>query len=376
MEQVYLDNASTTSVLPEVIETITNVLTQTYGNPSSTHATGRAGKVQVETARKAIAKHFNAQASEIVFTSCGTEGDNWILKAAVQDLGVTQIITTKIEHHAVLHTIEILQLKNPDLKIHYLSLDSDGHINTQELRNILDTNPQKTLVSLMHVNNEIGTVLNLNEVGAICKEFNAYFHTDTVQSVGKVKIDVQESNIDFLVASSHKFHGPKGIGFVYIKKNTILQPLIYGGEQEKGSRAGTEAVHQIVGMAKALDLAYEHLDNHQNQIQELKNYAILKFQEAFPGVKFNGGIYSFYNILNVNLPLSKDKTSMILFYLDMQGIAVSRGSACQSGSLKPSHVLAEILSPEELLQPSLRLSFSHFNTKQDIDKLINALLKM
>lgn len=376
MEQVYLDNASTTSVLPEVIETITNVLTQTYGNPSSTHATGRAGKVQVETARKAIAKHFNAQASEIVFTSCGTEGDNWILKAAVQDLGVTQIITTKIEHHAVLHTLEILQLNTPNLTIHFLDLDKEGQINTNQLRQIVSNHPQKTLVSLMHVNNEIGTVLNLKEIGAICKEFNAFFHTDTVQSVGKAHIDVQENNIDFLVASAHKFHGPKGIGFVYVKKNTILQPLIYGGEQEKGSRAGTEAVHQIVGMAKALDLAYANLQTYQNQIQELKTYAISKFNEVFPGVKFNGGIHTFYNILNVNLPLSKDKTSMILFYLDMQGIAVSRGSACQSGSLKPSHVLAEILSADELLQPSLRLSFSHFNTKADIDKLIDALLKM
>lgn len=376
MEKIYLDNASTTCLIPEVIEVMTDVLKNTYGNPSSTHAFGRSAKVLVETARKSIAKQINAQATEIVFTSCGTEGDNWVLSAAVNDLNVTRIITTKIEHHAVLHTLEILKLKNPELEIVYLDLNQNGNINHNQLQNLLEASDKKTLVSLMHVNNEIGTVLNLKKVGELCAYNNAYFHSDTVQSVGKEIIDVQSFNIDFLVASAHKFHGPKGVGFIYLKKNTIIQPLIHGGEQEKGLRAGTEAVHQIVAMAKALEIANQNLENYKNQISELKNYAITSLKTAFPDLKINGGEQAFYNILNIVLPVSADKTAMILFYLDMQGIAVSRGSACQSGSIKPSHVLAEILSPTDLLLPSLRISFSHFNTKSEIDYLVKTLKNM
>ena len=376
MKKIYLDNAATTCVVPEVIEVMTDVLANAYGNPSSTHAFGRESKVLIETARKSIAKYINAQATEIIFTSCGTEGDNWILSAAVNDLKVQRIITTKIEHHAVLHTLEVLQLKNPTLEIVYLPVNNLGVIDYEVLENTLASDSKKTLVSLMHVNNEIGSILDLNRVGLLCKTYNAFFHSDTVQSIGKEIIDVQAANLDFLVASAHKFHGPKGIGFVYVKKNTIIQPLIHGGEQEKGYRAGTEPVHQIMGMAKALDLSYSNLVAHTAYITELKNYAINTLQQAFPDVKINGGSSAFYNILNVMLPISKDKTAMILFYLDMKGIAVSRGSACQSGSIKPSHVLAEILNDSELELPSLRISFSHFNTKEEIDILVEALKNM
>jgi cysteine desulfurase len=231
-----------------------------------------------------------------------------------------------------------------------------------------------TLVSLIHVNNETGTVLDLEKTGRICKQHNALFHTDTVQSMGKTPLNLQELQVDFLVASAHKFHGPKGVGFAYVKKNTPLKPMIYGGEQEKGFRAGTEAVHQIVGMAKALELSYTNLDTDKAHISALKKYFVEQMDIHFAGYRING--YNgnlFYNIINVILPLPEEKTSMILFHLDMQGIAVSRGSACQSGSVKPSHVLKEILSDDDVKKPSLRISFSHFNTNEDIDLLIAAL---
>jgi cysteine desulfurase len=376
VQKIYLDNAATTCVLPEVVDVMCDALKNTYGNPSSTHAFGRESKVLIEKARKEIAKHINAQATEIIFTSCGTEGDNWVLFAAVNDLNVTRIITTKLEHHAVLHTLEVLKIKKPELQIVYLPVDAYGVVSYDVLEHTLASDSQKTLVSLMHVNNEIGSVLDLNRVGELCTKYDAYFHTDTVQSIGKELIDVQAANIDFLVASAHKFHGPKGVGFVFVKKNTIIQPLIHGGEQEKGYRAGTEAVHQIIGMEKALSIAYKSLGEHKEYISQLKKYAISQFKAVFPDVKINGGENSFYNILNIMLPLPSDKTPMILFYLDMKGIAVSRGSACQSGSIKPSHVLAEILNDQELQLPSLRLSFSHFNTKNDIDVLIEAIKAM
>lgn len=232
-----------------------------------------------------------------------------------------------------------------------------------------------TLVSLMHVNNEIGTVLDLAEIAVICKQHSVYFHSDTVQSIGKMKLDFQEIPIDFLVATAHKFHGPKGIGFAFIRKGIALHPIFHGGEQEKGVRPGTEALHNIVGMAKALQLSYDHLESNQKHIQDLKNYAIEQFQKHFSEVKFNGNSgKTFYTILNVRLPIEASKSGMLLFSLDMKGIAVSRGSACQSGSAKPSHVLAEFLEGEEMMKPSIRISFSHLNTKKEIDSLVKALL--
>ena len=371
MKKVYLDNASTTAVRAEVIQEMTKVLTEDYGNPSSTHSLGRAAKSILELSRKSIAKNLNATAQEIIFTSCGTEANNWILRSAVKDLKVERIITSKIEHHAVLYTALVLE-KEYGTQIDYVAVKPNGEIDITDLVELL-SQQKKTLVSLMHVNNEIGTVLDLERVGRICQEHNALFHSDTVQSIGKTTLDLQKLPVDFIVASAHKFHGPKGSGFAFIRKNSGLQPLFFGGEQEKGLRAGTEALHQIAGMAKALTISQHNLEAERDYISELKNYLITKLEAEFPAFKINGSKDGFYTVLNFILPFYEDKTAMILFNLDMKGIAVSRGSACQSGSIKPSHVLAEMLSEEDLKKPSLRVSFSHYNTKEDIDELIAAL---
>lgn len=371
MKKVYLDNASTTQLRPQVIQEMTKVLTEDFGNPSSTHSFGRNAKSILELSRKSIAKCLNVSASEIIFTSCGTEANNWILRSAVRDLKVKRIILSKIEHHAVLHTVESLQ-KEFKIQVDYVSVKPNGEIDITDLVDLL-SQEIKTLVSLMHVNNEIGTILEVEKVGRICEQHNAIFHSDMVQSVGKLAIDLQHFPIHFMVASAHKFHGPKGIGFAFIKKNAGLQPLFFGGEQEKGLRPGTEAVHQIAGMAKALELSYANLEAEKNHISELKNYLINQLEIEFPAFEINGTSDGIYTILNVLLPFPDAKTAMILFHLDMKGIAVSRGSACQSGSIKPSHVLAEMLSNEDLKKPSLRISFSHFNTKDDIDLLIQGL---
>jgi cysteine desulfurase len=371
MKKVYLDNASTTAMRPEVIQEMTKVMAEDFGNPSSTHSFGRNGKTILELARKSIAKHLNCAAQEIIFVSGGTEADNWILRSAVEDLKVERIITSKIEHHAVLYATMALE-SDYGIQVDYVNVNSDGSIDLTHLSNLL-ADEKKTIVSLMHVNNETGSVLDIDRVGIICKQYNALFHSDTVQSVGKAEIDLQKTPVDFIVASAHKFHGPKGVGFAFVRKNSGLQPLIFGGEQEKGLRAGTEAVHQIAGMAKALSLSYENLEEERNYISNLKVYLIEQLESHFPGFRINGKKDDFYNIINIILPFSSDKTSMLLFSLDMKGIAVSRGSACQSGSIKPSHVLKEMLSEEDLKLPNLRISFSHYNTKEDIDWLIESL---
>ncbi|RZK09648.1 MAG: cysteine desulfurase [Flavobacterium sp.] len=372
MKKVYLDNAATTQIRPEVINEMVKVMSEDYGNPSSTHSFGRSSKNILELSRKTIAKILNATSQEIIFTSGATEANNWILKSAVVDLKVQRIITSKIEHHAVLHTIEILESKY-GVKVDYVTIKPNGAIDINHLVELLSDNVS-TLVSLMHVNNEIGTVLDLEEIGKICKQYNAYFHSDTVQSIGKTNFDLQQIAVDFLVASAHKFHGPKGAGFAFIRKGLLVNPLFYGGEQEKGLRPGTESLHNIVGMTKALEMSYSFLEQEKAHILKLKNYTIKQLTDSFEGIKINGNQNdTFYNILNVCLPFSEAKTSMILFNLDMKGIAVSRGSACQSGSLKPSHVLAEILNNEDIKKPSLRISFSHFNTTEDIDALLEVL---
>ena len=372
MSKIYLDNAATTAVHPEVIAEMTKVLQEEYGNPSSTHSFGRGAKVVLETARKSIAKQLNCSAQELIFTSGGTEANNWILQNAVKNLSVVRIISTKIEHHAVLYPILELQ-KESGIEVCFLSIQPDGTIDYTELETLL-ADEKPTLVSLMHVNNETGVVLDLHRVGAMCKQHHAYFHSDTVQSIGKTEFDLSTLSIDFLVASAHKFHGPKGVGFAFIRKNTRLGALLLGGEQEKGLRAGTEAVHQIAGMAKALELSYENLEANRQKIANLKMFTWQRLQETFPEVKSNGVVAAtFYSLLNVQLPIAEEQTTMILFTLDMKGIAVSRGSACQSGSVKPSHVLAEMLSEVDLKKPSIRISFSHWNTQEDVDGLLAAL---
>ncbi|MEG0852198.1 MAG: cysteine desulfurase family protein [Flavobacterium sp.] len=371
MKKVYLDNASTTAMRPEVIQEMTKVMTEDFGNPSSTHSFGRNAKTVLELSRKSIAKHLNCSAQEIIFTSGGTEADNWILRSAVEDLKIERIITSKIEHHAVLHAAMALE-EEYGVQVDYVKINTDGSIDLTHLSNLL-SDKKKTIVSLMHVNNETGTILDLDRVGVICKQYNALFHSDTVQSIGKTEIDLQKTPVDFILASAHKFHGPKGVGFAFVRKNSGLQPLFFGGEQEKGLRAGTEAVHQIAGMAKALSVSYENLIEEREYISELKKYLIEQLETHFSGFKINGRKDDFYNIINITLPFSSDKTSMLLFSLDMKGIAVSRGSACQSGSIKPSHVLKEMLSEDDLQLPNLRISFSHYNTKEDIDWLIESL---
>ena len=370
MKKIYLDNAATTPLREEVIQTMIAVLQHDFGNPSSTHSFGRSAKSIIETSRKTIAKYLNCSAQEIIFTSSATEGTNWILREMVKNNGIKKIITSKIEHHATLYTVLNLQ-KEFGIEVEYISVLPNGNLDLFDFERKLD-DEIPTLVTLMHVNNEIGTQLNLDTITAICQKYKAVFHCDTVQSIGKVAIDLQKTPIDFVVASAHKFHGPKGIGFTFIRKNTAIQPMLHGGEQEKGLRAGTEAVHQIAGLAKAFEIANEQLIEETKCITELKSYCVTKLHANFDGIIVNGE-NTFYNILIVLLPFSEEKTALILFNLDMKGIAVSRGSACQSGSVKPSHVLAEFLSSEEINKPSLRISFSHYNTKEEIDVLIESL---
>ncbi|GIZ10461.1 cysteine desulfurase family protein [Flavobacterium sp. UMI-01] len=371
MKKVYLDNASTTFIRPEVVQEMTKVLMEDYGNPSSTHSIGRNSKSIIELSRKTIAKCINASAQEIIFTSSATEANNWILRSAVKDLNLTRIITSKVEHHAVLYVVQQLE-KEFGIAVDYVDVRPDGTIDLTHLVTLLSKGGA-TLVSLMHVNNETGVVLDLQRVGMLCKEYKVLFHSDAVQSIGKRSIDLELVSVDFLVASAHKFHGPKGAGFAYIKKNSGIQPLLFGGEQEKGLRAGTEAVHQIAGMAKALALSYANLEEEMNYISELKSYLIGSLRTDFPQISFNGGENGIETILNATFPFSTDKTAMLLFHLDMKGIAVSRGSACQSGSIKPSHVLAEMLTEKDLKKPNLRISLSHYNTKEDIDLLLEGL---
>lgn len=372
MRHVYLDNASTTPIREEVILAMTEVLHNNFGNPSSTYATGRSAKAIIETARKQIAKYLNATAQEIIFTATATEANNWILRNAVQQLQVKRIITSKIEHHAVLNTVLELQ-KEYGIEVSFVNLVENGNIDYTHLGELLK-DQKLTLVSLMHVNNETGNLLDIHKVAVLCKEHSAYFHSDTVQSMGKISFDLNQTPIDFLVATAHKFHGPKGVGFLFSRKGIQLKPLYFGGGQEKGIRPGTESTHQIIGLAKALELSYQQLESEHNYLKKLRNYLIQKLDENFLGYRINGDVDNGApHILNIQFPFEPSKTATILFSLDMKGIAVSRGSACQSGSISQSHVLIEMLSQEELTKPSLRISLSHFNTTEDIDLLIKAL---
>ena len=373
---IYLDNAATTPMLPEVIEVIHESMKTAFGNPSSTHSFGRKSKTAVETARRNIAKYFNASPNEIVFTAGGSEADNMILQNAVIHLGVKTIITSRIEHHAILHTLDILE-KDFKIKVKYVKLKADAGVDYLDLEQLLKQATQKTLVSLMHVNNETGRLLDLQKVSDLCKEYQAYFHSDTVQSVGKFQIDLTQTPIDFFAASAHKFHGPKGVGFAYFKKGTAIKPLLHGGEQERGARAGTENIHSIIGMEKALQIAYNNLEKDRAYIQRLKSYFISTIQNSFSKIQFNAasdnGKKSSYIIINVLFP---KEISMLLFQLDIKGIAVSGGSACQSGSNKGSHVLTSILSVEDAAKSSIRFSFSKLNTKAEIDFVIQNLTQI
>ncbi len=375
MKSVYLDNAATTALRPEVIERMTQVLQDNYGNASSTHSFGRSSKALLEQCRKNVASYFNVTASEIVFTSGGTEADNLALRSVVRDLGVTEIITSKIEHHAVLHTAEQLQ-KEYNVTVKYVDLDNYGLIDYNHLGQLLESS-DKAIVSLMHINNEVGNILDIQRVAKLCKAHNALFHSDMVQSIGHYRLDLQVIPIDFLAASAHKFHGPKGVGFCFVRKESGLKPLIFGGEQERGYRAGTESTHNIVGMDEALKMAYSNLDTEKKYVSGLKSYFIHQLKIYLPEVNFNGGcedlVNSTYTLVNVCLPIAPEKAPMLQFQLDLKGIACSKGSACQSGSSQQSHVLTAILDAVHLKRPSVRFYFSIFNTKEELDYVFSVL---
>lgn len=371
--KIYLDNAATTPIAKEVVELMHSSLITDFGNPSSIHSLGRGVKAKVELVRKQIAKQFNALPSEIVFTSGGTESNNIAIRSAVNDLGIKNIVTTKIEHPSVLKTIEDVLLQNKDLHVHYLPLDEYGVIDLGELTRYLSEN-KNVLVSLMHGNNEIGNLLPLKEVSDLCKDHDAIFHTDTVQTIGHYQIDLKELSISFLSCSAHKIHGPKGVGFLYINKGLSVKALITGGKQERSFRAGTENASSILGMGKAMDLAYRDLDNHESIIKGLKSYCKELLQKEIQQIQFNGAgdSLSMNTVLNVRLNGVKNP-DMLLFQLDLKGVFVSGGSACSSGSAKISPVLDELGVDKNSV--NLRFSFSRFNTKLEIEQAVFHLLE-
>lgn len=363
--QIYLDNAATTPLDPEVIDVMVEAMKEHFGNPSSIHSHGRQVKTLVEKARKTVAHLLHATPAEIFFTSGGTEADNMAIVRSIEAYGIQHAITSPLEHHAVLHTFEQLE-KDGKIQLRYVNIDEKGNVDLAHLEELLSSLP-KTLVSLMHANNEIGNLLDIKKVSALCKEYNALFHSDTVQTMGHYPHDLTDLKIDFITAAGHKFHGPKGVGFIYINSNNKIKPLIYGGAQERNMRGGTENVYGIVGIAKALEIAYRDMHKHQTYIQSLKDYMIEKLKENIPNVAFNGNIEadkSLYTVLNVSLPCT-NMNDMLLFNLDIAGISASGGSACSSGSDIGSHVLRAIKADPN--RPSVRFSFSKYNTKEEID---------
>lgn len=363
---VYLDNAATTPLDNEVFEAMKPFLLDNYGNPSSTHSHGRKVRSAIESARKTVAELLNASTSEIFFTSGGTEADNALICCSINSYGLKHAITSKIEHHAVLHTLE--NLANQDkIKLSYVNLDENGNVDLNHLEALLGSN-DRSLVSLMHANNEIGNLLDLDVVGNLCKEYEAIFHSDTVQTMGHYKHDLTALPVDCVTGAAHKFHGPKGAGFMYIDRHTKIAPFIHGGAQERNMRGGTENVYGIIGLAKALEVAYRDMEEHQKHIQGLKDRMIAKLKSSIDSIGFNGesanAEKSLYTVLNACLPESPDN-DMLLFTLDINGISASGGSACSSGATKGSHVLEEVqVNPN---RGAVRFSFSKYNTVEEID---------
>jgi len=375
MKSIYLDNAATTPVAPEVFEAMIPYLTEHYGNPSSTHHLGRRTKTAIETSRRTIAKALNCQPSEIYFTSGGTEADNLAMHAAVRDMGCQHIITTPIEHSAIVKTAELLDQQGK-AKLHFVKLTENGSVDLQHLEELLG-NHTHSYVTLMHGNNEIANLLPLEKVGQLCQQYGAYFHSDTVQTMGHYKLDLQQIPILFINAAGHKFHGPKGVGFIYINKQVKINPDITGGGQERGMRGGTENLYGIVGISKALELANEHIDEHAAHISGLKQYMIARLKDEVPGISFNGDSEnkdSLYTVLSTTFPKTAN-SDMMLFLLDLEGVAASGGSACSSGATKGSHVLDAI----DALKPgaaSIRFSFGRYTTKEEIDFTIEKVKQL
>ncbi len=373
MKKIYLDNAATTPLSEEVITEMVSAM-RSFGNPSSTHSFGQDAKILIENVRRKVADYLKVSPAEIIFTSCGTESNNMIIKSCVRNLGVERIITSPIEHKCVAETVMEMKTRK-NVEVAYLRPNNKGDFDLSQLEELLKNSDKKTLVSLMHANNEIGNLLDIEKVAKICKENSALFHSDTVQTIAHYDLDFSKIPLDFAASSAHKFHGPKGTGFAFVRKSSGLKSLITGGSQERSLRAGTENVAGIVGLGKALELAMENLENYSKKIQEVKDYAIQKITEAIPEVEFNGRSAekqkSLYTILSVLLPF---KDPLIGMKLDMKGIALSQGSACSSGASKPSMVMLMLLDDEKMKNTTpLRVSFSHLTTKEEIDELVKVL---
>ena len=375
MDRIYLDNAATTPLDPEVFDAMVPYLRDHFGNPSAVHAFGRKTRAGVEQARRMVASCLNCAPGEIIFTSGGTEADNMVLQGAVRDLGVKHIITSPIEHHAVELTAEALA-KDDSVTVHWLHLEADGHPDLKHLEELLlRTKGEGVLVSLMHANNEIGTRIDLNVIGSLCRKYDALFHSDTVQTMCHYRFDLANTPVDFITCAAHKFHGPKGIGFLYMRSGAGLKPMILGGAQERNMRAGTENIAGIVGLAKAMEIGFRELDEHHKHIQGLKDLMKERLQATVPDVSFNGdpGPDSLYTVLSVCFP-DDGKGEMLLYNLDIEGIACSGGSACSSGSNKGSHVLAA-LYPERP-GANIRFSFSRYTTKKEVETAVDVLKRI
>ena len=373
MQRIYLDNAATTRIAPEVFEAMVPYMSEFYGNPSSIHAFGRRTRAGIEQARRTVAKLLNCAPGEIIFTSGGTEADNMAIRCAVRDLGVRTIISSPIEHHAVELTVNDLN-DCGDAKAIMVRLNADGSVDLDHLEELLKTN-EHVLVSLMHANNEIGTRNDLVAIGNLCRKHGAIFHSDTVQTMAHYRFDLEKLPVDLITASAHKFHGPKGIGFLYMRSGVGLKTMIHGGAQERNMRGGTENLHGIVGLAKAMEIAYRDLDQHQKHIVDLKQRMMQRLRDEIPGVEFNGDVSgeSLYTVLNVRFP-DDGRAEMLLYNLDIEGIACSGGSACSSGSNKGSHVLAALYP--EVKGANIRFSFSRYNTMEEVDRTVEALKRI
>jgi len=371
MDRIYFDNAATTSLDPQVLEAMLPYLTEKFGNPSSIYSYGRESRMAVEQARKSVAKNLGAKPAEIFFTSGGTESSNTVLHGAIYDLGCQHIISAPIEHHATLHTVEHLA-KTANIKFSYVHILPNGHVDLTSLAQLLEANPVNTIVSIMHANNEIGNMIDLHDVGNLCKKHNAYFHSDTVQTVGHFPFKLSETPVDFITGAGHKFHGPKGVGILYVNENIKISPFVHGGAQERNMRAGTENLYGIVGFAKALELATEHYEKDSAYIKALKKYMYDQLQLHIPGVSFNGDPFgnSLYTLLSVNFP-KNEKSEMMLFNLDIHHVCASGGSACSSGAQQGSHVIAALNKGDDI--STIRFSFSKHNTKEEINQVIKIL---
>ncbi len=374
MNRIYFDNAATTSLDPVVLEAMMPFLTERFGNPSSIYSYGRETRMAIEQARKQVAKILNAHPAEIFFTSGGTESSNTAINAAVTDLGCTHIITSAIEHHATLHSVEHLD-KQDGIRVSYVNLLPDGHVDLEHLDKLLSGSKEKTLVTLLHANNEIGNILDIHAAGNICKKHNAVFHCDTVQTVGHFPFDLRNTPVHFITGAAHKFHGPKGVGILYINENVRIKPFILGGGQERNMRAGTENLYGIIGFAKALELATATHGQDMEYIGSLKKYMHDELVKAIPGIAFNGDVFgkSLYTVLSVSFPKT-EKSEMLLFNMDIHNICASGGSACTSGAEQGSHVINAINNNPN--QVTVRFSFSKHNTTAEVDEVIAQVKEM